>query len=95
MTSTKVLSKVTVEKPTQEKLNNFNVKKWPIWTKEPSRFEWHYDEQEKCFFLEGEVTVETPDGPVSFGKGDFVTFPKGLSCVWVVKKAVRKHYKFG
>jgi uncharacterized cupin superfamily protein len=24
-----------------------------------------------------------------------VTFPQGLSCVWNVKKAVKKHYKFG
>ena len=32
---------------------------------------------------------------VSFGKGDLVTFPQGLSCTWQVKKNVRKHYKFG
>ena len=25
---------------------------------------------------------------------DLVVFPKGLSCVWQVKKAVRKHYVF-
>ena len=91
----KIQSKVTVERLTQEQLTKFKITQWPIWTKEPSRFDWHYDEQEQCFFLEGEVTVETSDGTVSFGKGDFVTFPKGLSCVWVVKKAVKKHYKFG
>ena len=91
----KIQSKVTVERLTQEQLTKFKITQWPIWTKEPSRFDWYYDEQEQCFFLEGEVTVETPEGEVSFGKGDFVTFPKGLSCVWVVKKAVKKHYKFG
>ncbi|MDZ7260591.1 MAG: cupin domain-containing protein, partial [candidate division KSB1 bacterium] len=46
--------------------------------------------------LEGEVVV-TPDGekPVQISKGDLVTFPKGMSCTWKVRKDVKKHYKFG
>lgn len=71
------------------------ARSWPIWTKEPSTFDWFYDEQEICYFLEGEVTVKTKEGEVSFGKGDLVTFPRGLACTWNVKKAVRKHYRFG
>jgi uncharacterized protein len=68
---------------------------WPIWTKEVSRFDWSYDSVEECLLLEGQVTVETEDGKsVSFGKGDFVTFPKGLSCTWNVHKPVKKHYNF-
>jgi uncharacterized cupin superfamily protein len=31
----------------------------------------------------------------NFGAGDRVVFAAGLSCKWVVHKAVRKHYKFG
>jgi uncharacterized protein len=39
--------------------------------------------------------LETKDGKtVEFGKGDFVTFPKGLSCVWDIKAPVKKHYNF-
>lgn len=87
--------KITVEKPTSKLLSDLKVTSWPIWTKEPSTFDWFYDEKEACYFLEGEVAVKTKDGEVSFGKGDFVTFPQGLQCVWQVKKAVRKHYKFG
>ena len=87
--------KVMVEKPTDQKLNDLKVKGWPIWTKEASTFDWFYDEQEICYFLEGDVTVKTKDGEVSFGKGDLVTFPQGLKCVWNIKKAVKKHYKFG
>ena len=87
--------KITVEKLSEDTLKGLGVFSWPIWTKEPSSFDWHYDEKEACYFLEGEVTVTTPSGTVSFGKGDFVTFPQGLSCTWKVKKAVRKHYKFG
>ena len=87
--------KVLVEKPTAQKLQSLKVFSWPIWTKEVSSFDWYYDEKEICYFLEGEVTVRTADGETSFGKGDLVTFPQGLKCVWNIKKAVKKHYKFG
>jgi uncharacterized cupin superfamily protein len=45
--------------------------------------------------MEGDVTVRTREGEVSFGPGDLVTFPEGLSCEWHVKKPVKKHYRFG
>jgi len=86
---------IRVQKLSQERLKEMGVFGWPIWEKEVSRFNWSYDSIEECYFLEGEVTVETKDGKtISFGKGDFVTFPKGLSCTWSVKKAVKKHYNF-
>ncbi|MDJ0679632.1 MAG: cupin domain-containing protein [Xenococcaceae cyanobacterium MO_167.B52] len=82
--------------PTQGELETLGVFNWSIWTKEVSEFPWTYDETETCYFLAGDVTV-TPDGgkPVSMGKGDLVTFPRGMSCTWTIKSAVRKHYKFG
>jgi uncharacterized protein len=78
------------------RLRHSNVSAWDIWTKEISEFEWHYDQIETCYFLEGEVVV-TPAGdePFRIGKGDLVTFPNGMSCVWKVLKPVKKHYKFG
>lgn len=86
---------IKVEKLSQEELSTRKVQNWLIWTKEVSKFPWTYDNIEECLFLEGQVTVETKDGKkVTFGKGDFVTFPKGLSCTWSVEKPVRKHYKF-
>jgi len=84
-----------VQKPEQKLVDELGVKSWPIWTKEPSTFDWQYDEKEVCLFLEGEVTVKHAGGEVSFGKGDLVTFSQGLSCTWHVKKAVKKHYRFG
>ena len=87
--------KISVEKPSQAKLKDLKVFSWDIWTKEVSSFDWQYDEKEACYFLEGEVTVKTPYETVSFGKGDLVIFPQGLSCTWQVKKPVKKHYKFG
>ena len=91
------MSKVQVEHhPDPKRLDELGVRQWNIWEKEVSEFPWHYDEQEICFFLEGDVQV-TPDGgaPVRFGEGDLVTFPAGMSCTWKVIKPVRKHYRFG
>ena len=86
---------IKVEKLSQDELKKRGVEGWPIWTKEVSKFPWTYDSIEECLILEGQVTVETEDGKkVKFGKGDFVTFPKGLSCTWIVEKPVRKHYNF-
>ena len=83
-------------KPTEKKLADLGVRNWDIWEKEVSEFPWYYDEQEICFFLEGDVEV-TPQGgkPVQFGKGDLVTFPQGMQCTWQVRQPVRKHYRFG
>ena len=87
--------KIEVKKLTQEELNSLGVNNWPIWEKEESAFDWHYDATEECYLLEGSVVVETGDGiRVEFGKGDFVTFPKGLSCTWDIKEPVKKHYNF-
>ncbi len=90
------MSEIKVEKLSGEEINQRGISDWPIWTKEISRFDWHYDEQEQCLFLEGDVEVET-DGEetIRIGPGDFVTFPKGLSCAWNVKAPVKKHYRFG
>jgi uncharacterized cupin superfamily protein len=86
---------IKVEKINPDELTKRGIKDWPIWEKEVSRFNWHYDSIEECYLLEGKVTVESKDGKkVNFGKGDFVTFPKGLSCVWEVREPVRKHYNF-
>ena len=86
---------IKIEKLKSPELKKRGVFNWPIWEKEISRFDWKYDSVEECYLLEGKVTVTTKDGEtVNFGKGDFVTFPKGLSCTWDVKEPVRKHYNF-
>ncbi|MBN1687783.1 MAG: cupin domain-containing protein [Candidatus Omnitrophica bacterium] len=95
MTKASVSHNISVEKPTEEKLKNLKIKSWPIWTKESSTFDWYYDEPETCYFLEGKVTVSTSAGDVTIQKGDLVTFPQGLKCVWRVQEAVKKHYQFG
>ena len=66
----------------------------PVWGCDVSKFNWFYDQEESCLLIEGEVTVTYDGGSVRFGAGDFVVFPKGLSCVWDVTKPVKKHYVF-
>ncbi len=91
------MSSIKVERQVDDsRIESLGVKDWPVWTREISRFPWTYDETETCYFLEGDVIV-TPEGgePVQMGKGDLVTFPKGMSCEWDIRSPVRKHYRFG
>lgn len=86
--------KIKIEQPEEKQIEEMGIKEWPIWTCEPSTFDWHYDQTETCYILEGDITVKTAEEEVHIGPGDLVTFPKGLDCVWQVKKPVRKHYNF-
>ncbi len=95
MGDTRTISNITVRRPEPKELERLGVFTWPVWTKEMSEFDWHYDDQETCYFLEGEVYVTTDEGEVRVGLGDLVTFPKGLSCHWRINSPVRKHYTFG
>lgn len=88
------MESVIIEKLNSQEIEKRGIAKWPIWTKEVSRFEWYYDSDEMCLILEGEVVVETAQGNFAVSAGDFVTFRKGLSCIWNVKKPVKKHYNF-
>ncbi len=86
---------ITVEKnPTLTRLDTLNVTKWPTWQKEISTFPWTFHEQEIAYILEGDCIITPTDGaPVSFGKGDLVTFPAGMQVNWQVIKPLHKHYQ--
>ena len=85
---------ITIEKPTDEQVRE--MQSCPVWESPCDTFPWEYAEEETCYVTEGEVEVATEYGEVlRFGAGDLVTFPKGLKCVWEVRKPVRKHYRFG
>lgn len=90
------MGKVKIEKPTKDQLEKLGIDKWGKWECDVKRFDWEYDEKEQFYVLEGKVKVETKDGEkVEFGKGDLVTFPKGVKCTWDVKEKIQKRYKFG
>jgi len=48
--------------PKAETLDSLGIFSWPVWSKEASAFPWTYDEEETCYFLEGEVEVTPEDG---------------------------------
>jgi len=48
--------------------------------KEPSTFPWSYDEKETCLILDGKVTTPHGGEPVTFGQGNLVVSPQGMSC---------------
>lgn len=89
------MSNIVVEhQPNAARLEALGVSNWPTWSKEVSVFPWHFLEQEVAYILEGECVI-TPEGgaPVTFGKGDLVTFPAGMKCRWEVKQPLHKHYQ--
>ena len=87
---------IEIRRPEKAELDEMDVTSWPIWEKEASVFDWHYDDRETCYVLAGRVEVE-PRGsePVEITAGDLVTFPAGMSCIWRIVEPVRKHYRFG
>ena len=69
---------------------------WGTWEKEPSTFDYSYDEKETCYILEGEAEVTDKKGnKIKFGKGDWVVFHPGLECTWKISKEIKKRYYFG
>jgi hypothetical protein len=89
------MAKIMVTRPSEHALSELGVKDWEIWSCEVSTFDWHYDQKETCYLLDGEVTVHAGDEEIQIRAGDLVVFPQGLDCVWEVASPVRKHYRFG
>jgi uncharacterized protein len=70
------------------------IRNWPVWEKKACRFPYIYQQEEHCFFLEGEVNIETASGKFTLKAGDFAIFRKGLKCIWDIRQPVKKHYNF-
>ncbi len=88
------MSEIKKSKPSKKEIDKY-LKEWSPWECEPSTFDWEYDMKETCYIIEGEVKIKTAKGDVEIKAGDLVMFPKGLKCVWDVKKPIRKVYTFG
>ena len=88
------MDKVIIEKLTSDQIHEKGINAWPVWKKDISRFEWFYDDEEQCYILEGNVIVKTDENIYEISGGDFVTFKKGLKCIWDIKEKIKKHYTF-
>ena len=71
-----------------------DYKSWPIWECGINKFDWEYTQEEHCYIIKGEVTVEVVENTVTISPGDYVIFPKGLQCSWDVHKPIKKYYTF-
>ena len=61
------------------------------WSCTKGRFRWHYQVDEMCHVLAGEVFVTDPSGSTRrLGPGDTAFFPAGSTSVWQVTADIRK-----
>ena len=67
---------------------------WGIWEKEPSKFDWAYTEEERSYIIDRMAEIRADEGTVEIEKRDYVVFPMGLKCTWVVKEGIRKYCDF-
>ncbi len=91
------MTQIIVEaSPSAEKLASLGVEHWPLWEKEASKFPWEYFEDEISYILEGRAII-TPEGgpPVEIGKGNLVTIPSDMICIWNIVEPLRKRYHIG
>jgi uncharacterized cupin superfamily protein len=90
------MSKIEVRKLSEEEKEEMGIESWGVWQKEISTFDWSYDTTEQCYIIEGEAVITDKESgeAVTITKGDFVVFNSGLNCVWDIKEAIKKYYKF-
>lgn len=88
------MKNISIVKPEESFIVKRGITGWPVWEKEESDFPWTYDQTEECYILKGEFDIVTEEVTETVREGDFVTFHKGLTCRWIIRKKVRKHYNF-
>ena len=89
------MSEILIKKLTEDEIQEMGIRSWSTWSCDKSEFPWEYSEKESCYILEGQVDVTTENGEiVSIGPGDYVIFPQGMKCTWLVHEAVYKYFSF-
>lgn len=64
-----------------------------MFTAQPSTFRYQFSGDETFHVLEGDLDVAIDGGPtVTLRPGDIVSFPKGASSVWTIRKPIRKFF---
>ena len=88
------MKKIEMKPMTLAEAQKLGIDSWDRWGCEPSVFDWSYPSQETCFVFEGDVIVTAYGEDYHITPNMMVVFPKGLNCVWDVKKTIKKAYKF-
>ncbi len=92
-----IMRKIEIEsRPDAARLARLRVNAWPEWASDSKVMPWKYYEDETSYIVEGRAIV-TPEGgdPIEINKGNLVTFPSGMTCVWDVIEPLHKRYRIG
>ena len=73
------MNDIQVKRLNSQEIAALGITSWPIWEKEASSFDWYYDSKEDCYFLQGEVEVETGEGRVA----DFTQAERDLAAAYI------------
>ncbi len=84
---------ITVETPDSSALEE--IRKWPVWEKEPCSFDEDYTAREQFYILEGSARLSVDGEPACpISPGDLVTVEKGVLVRWQISTPLKKHFKF-
>lgn len=67
---------------------------WAVWTCNPSKFDWRYNQEEHCFIIEGSATIKGTENTAIIKAGDHVIFPKRLNCIWEIHNPIKNSIHF-
>lgn len=87
--------KILVTPMSLEEAKKLGIESWSEWSCKPSAFDWCYSDKETAYVFEGDVIVTAYGEQTHISDNCLVVFPKGMECVWDVRKTIRKVYKFG
>ena len=77
-----------------EEAEELGINEWETLTdEEPLEEPWTVEEQEAGYIMEGEAIVKVGSEEMRLTPGMLVSFPKGLECIWITPKYMKKAYK--
>ena len=88
------MPKIFTKQMSVEDAKDLGTDNWGYWDCEPATFDWTYFEQETAYILEGDVIVTSKYETVHITENMLVSFPKGLTCTWEIRKTIKKKYIF-
>lgn len=88
------MTKIKTKPMSLEEAKRLGIESWSRWECEPSKFDWEYPEQETAYVFEGDVIVTAGDEVAHIKGNMLVSFPKGMKCIWDVRKTIKKAYTF-
>lgn len=79
---------------TEDEAKEIGADQWEeVVDAEPLEEEWIVEEQEAGYMLEGEAKIVVGDEELVLKPGMLFSFPKGLKCIWITPKYMKKVFK--